>query len=354
MNLVATPGTSVDELFQLNGNPDELCALIASHIVEGEYVSTDVTTSGVTLPTLDNDIDGIFVQLVNGKVYADGALVSTADLFASNGVVHIVDAVLLPQSVGTINPIVTDQTSPALSGTITTPMTSTEHEEVKIDWVYCVVVRVDGIPYVANVDGSNWTIEEGIVSLNPTKTDTLFDVVVRVSPWSCDWEYEEDAQPYQIAAEMSSEVVTHGLFLVGLTMNRGVVSYLETEEPTDEGEVLGETTDNTPVVPEPTTEVVLGVSCGGKIACEGSSNYDPTKVDSDGDGVVDSEDSDPYDPSVTGQEEADTSDDANSNEENSENESASEDSQNAIWWFVAGGGIVAAWYLLWQRSAREE
>ncbi len=36
------------------------------------------------------------VEITNGMVYIDGAMVTIADLTADNGVVHVIDAVLVP------------------------------------------------------------------------------------------------------------------------------------------------------------------------------------------------------------------------------------------------------------------
>jgi uncharacterized surface protein with fasciclin (FAS1) repeats len=40
------------------------------------------------------------IELKAGKVYVNGAQVTTADVQASNGVIHIIDTVLLPKTAG--------------------------------------------------------------------------------------------------------------------------------------------------------------------------------------------------------------------------------------------------------------
>ena len=40
--------------------------------------------------------DTIEVSVVDGMVMIDGATVTTADLMAGNGVVHVIDSVILP------------------------------------------------------------------------------------------------------------------------------------------------------------------------------------------------------------------------------------------------------------------
>jgi uncharacterized surface protein with fasciclin (FAS1) repeats len=54
-----------------------------------------VKTNGAT-PTTVNGLP-LDVVVRDGKVYVNGAQVVTADVQASNGVIHIIDAVLLPE-----------------------------------------------------------------------------------------------------------------------------------------------------------------------------------------------------------------------------------------------------------------
>ncbi len=354
--LVAAPQSIDAELTQLLGNPDEMCALLGSHVVEGVVVSTDATTDGATLNAVVNDLDGIFVQNIGGKVFVDGHEVVSADLFATNGVVHIIDGVLLPQSVGTINQVVTTKTSPALSGTINMPSMSAE----EVAYELCVVVRIDGVPYIADVSGNTWMIEEGVVSLNPTKENTLFDVVVRTglghyyasngASLGCE---EVDVIDEELSIyDQEIDIVTHGGPLLGLTMSNTVVSYDEPTQPEEpeeeEGEVLGETTDEE-VVEEDTVALVPTQACGkgdcgSYVAQTDNGAGNEEELDSDGDGVPDSEDPEPFNPDIDGTE---TDDEAN-------DEEADDDSNaNLLLWFIAGGGIVVVWYLLWQRSGKE-
>ncbi len=42
--------------------------------------------------------DSVTVKIMDGKVYIDDAMVTVADMEADNGVVHVIDAVILPMS----------------------------------------------------------------------------------------------------------------------------------------------------------------------------------------------------------------------------------------------------------------
>ena len=51
-------------------------------------------TDGTEVETVNGDT--IAVSVVDGNVMIDGATVTTADLEAQNGVVHVIDSVILP------------------------------------------------------------------------------------------------------------------------------------------------------------------------------------------------------------------------------------------------------------------
>ncbi len=355
LSLVAAPATEINEIFQLSGNADELCALIGSHVVQGEFSSMDFDATGTTITTVDNDLNGIFIQKIGDDLFVDGHIVTVADQFASNGVVHVVSGVVLPQGVGAINPIETDKTSPALSGLINIDLLETEMPQFDL----CVLVRIDGVPYVADVNGLTWSIEEGVVEVNPTKTNTLFDVIVRLGygyyqndagmPMGCE-DLRMEMESGATYGAQTIDAVTHGTRLLGLTMTRGVLSYPEPEMPVEEpGEVLGETTDE-PVEVAPVAVAEPSAPACGKGVCGSVAQADQTddEVDSDGDGVPDSQDPDPNDPNITGED----GQPQGENSSDSEDDTSSSD-DNILLWFIAGGGVVVIWYLLWQRSGRE-
>ena len=341
LSIVRAPSSSTPELSQLSGNPDELCALIASHVVPNATVaSSDATAAGATLPALSNDLDGLFVQLVGSSVIVDGSKkVILADQFGSNGVMHVVNDVILPTSAGTIDTVATDNVAPALSGTIMTAHAYAS-DELAEPVGFCVVVRIDGVPYVADVTGNAWAIEQGVVMLNPSDPNTLFDVVVRVQ---ADDGCESMAESESSDEAASGAIVRAGEQLVGLTMTRGVVSYQaeEPEEPADDGEVLGATDT------EQSTPIVSYYSSGcGKGACGdvAQAEPDPYTTDSDGDGVVDAEDPAPNDPTITGLED---STDTSTDDQTAESDDGS---NNIFWWFVFGGGATILAYLYRQRT----
>jgi len=76
-------------------NKDSLTAILTYHVVDGQVLSTDLT-DGMMAPTLQGE--DVTVDLSEGVKINDSTVV-TADVLAKNGVIHIIDAVLVPPSI---------------------------------------------------------------------------------------------------------------------------------------------------------------------------------------------------------------------------------------------------------------
>jgi uncharacterized surface protein with fasciclin (FAS1) repeats len=74
-------------------NKAKLQAVLLYHVVEGKVTSDEVMKIS-SAKTLEGDAVDISVKM--GKVYIDGAQVIAADVEASNGVIHVIDKVILP------------------------------------------------------------------------------------------------------------------------------------------------------------------------------------------------------------------------------------------------------------------
>ena len=92
-------GITAEELL---ASPD-LGAILTYHVVAGKLMAADVLAAieagggSVMVETLNGA--SITVEVVDGNVVIDGsATVTTVDLEAGNGVVHVIDAVILPPS----------------------------------------------------------------------------------------------------------------------------------------------------------------------------------------------------------------------------------------------------------------
>jgi len=86
------PAGTVESLLKPE-NKDQLIAILTYHVVAGEVGSKDVVklTHAKTLngQRVDIKVDG-------GKVKLDGATVTAVDIACSNGVIHVIDSVILP------------------------------------------------------------------------------------------------------------------------------------------------------------------------------------------------------------------------------------------------------------------
>ena len=86
------PAGTVETLLKPE-NKEKLQAVLLYHVVEGK-VTADEVVKLTSVKTLEGDSADISVKM--GKVYVDNAQVIAADVEASNGVIHVIDAVILP------------------------------------------------------------------------------------------------------------------------------------------------------------------------------------------------------------------------------------------------------------------
>lgn len=86
------PEGTVESLFQPE-NKETLYDILAYHIVGGSVTSDQLSSGAV-----ESKAGGLPLQVsVGQQVTVNGATVSTADIIANNGVIHAIDAVLIPQ-----------------------------------------------------------------------------------------------------------------------------------------------------------------------------------------------------------------------------------------------------------------
>jgi uncharacterized surface protein with fasciclin (FAS1) repeats len=74
-------------------NKDQLIAILTYHVVPGEYMASDVV--GMDSATTVEGDDVSFTVAENGAMINDANIVKT-DIAASNGVIHVIDSVILP------------------------------------------------------------------------------------------------------------------------------------------------------------------------------------------------------------------------------------------------------------------
>ncbi len=86
------PKETLDSLL-LTENKDQLTAILTYHVVKGRVFS-DAAAKGATVATLNGA--KVETKSDKGKVRVGGAEVIAADIDATNGVIHVIDTVLLP------------------------------------------------------------------------------------------------------------------------------------------------------------------------------------------------------------------------------------------------------------------
>lgn len=107
-------------------NRDTLTAILTYHVMPGEWDAGTVTKIGGLTTVNGQRLD---FGAARGKVMIDGATVTTPDITASNGIIHVIDSVMLPttenivdvaQSAGQFNTLIAAAKAaglvPALTG----------------------------------------------------------------------------------------------------------------------------------------------------------------------------------------------------------------------------------------------
>lgn len=88
----ALPAGTVEDLLKPE-NKDKLTAILTYHVVPGKVMSGDLS-DGMTATTVQGS--DVTIGTTDG-VTVDGAKVVQADIEASNGVIHVIDSVILPK-----------------------------------------------------------------------------------------------------------------------------------------------------------------------------------------------------------------------------------------------------------------
>ena len=91
--LAKLPAGSVEDLVK-PANKDKLAAILTLHVLSGAVHAADV--AGKTLSPASVNGEALDVDGTDG-VTVNGAKVVAADIACSNGVIHVIDTVLLPK-----------------------------------------------------------------------------------------------------------------------------------------------------------------------------------------------------------------------------------------------------------------
>ena len=88
----ALPEGTVEELLKPE-NIDQLVAVLTYHVIAGKVMSTDIAGQELMADTVQGG--ALDINATDG-VMINNATVIQADIEASNGVIHVIDTVLLP------------------------------------------------------------------------------------------------------------------------------------------------------------------------------------------------------------------------------------------------------------------
>jgi uncharacterized surface protein with fasciclin (FAS1) repeats len=88
----ALPAGTVESLL-LPENRDTLISILTYHVVPGAVTSDQLAGQRIDVATVQGDT--VHINGTHG-VRVNDATVTTADIIASNGVIHVIDTVLLP------------------------------------------------------------------------------------------------------------------------------------------------------------------------------------------------------------------------------------------------------------------
>jgi uncharacterized surface protein with fasciclin (FAS1) repeats len=86
------PAGTVETLLKPE-NLEQLKSILLYHVVSGKVMADQV----VTLESADTVLGKpVTIKVMDGKVYVNDSQVVLTDVLASNGVIHVIDSVLLP------------------------------------------------------------------------------------------------------------------------------------------------------------------------------------------------------------------------------------------------------------------
>jgi uncharacterized surface protein with fasciclin (FAS1) repeats len=89
----ALPEGTVENLLKPE-NKDQLVAVLTYHVIPGKVMSTDISGKKADVATVQGS--SLSIDATSG-VMVDSATVTTADIITSNGVIHVIDKVVLPK-----------------------------------------------------------------------------------------------------------------------------------------------------------------------------------------------------------------------------------------------------------------
>jgi transforming growth factor-beta-induced protein len=91
------PAGTVESLL---ADPQKLASILTFHVVPGKVIAADIVKANGAKPKTVNG-QSLDVVVRDGRVIVNGGNVTQADVAASNGVIHVIDTVLIPAAPAT-------------------------------------------------------------------------------------------------------------------------------------------------------------------------------------------------------------------------------------------------------------
>ncbi len=91
------PAGTVETLLKPE-NKDQLVAILTYHVLGRELASNQLPGRTIHVKPLNTDARMLQVTKADGKVTVNEATVVAADISADNGIIHVIDTVLIPPS----------------------------------------------------------------------------------------------------------------------------------------------------------------------------------------------------------------------------------------------------------------
>ncbi len=88
----ALPEGTVETLLKPE-NKDQLVSILTYHVIAGKVMSGDLSNNLMATTVQGGDVK----IMTEGGVTVNGAIVTAADIESSNGIIHVIDAVILPK-----------------------------------------------------------------------------------------------------------------------------------------------------------------------------------------------------------------------------------------------------------------
>jgi uncharacterized surface protein with fasciclin (FAS1) repeats len=88
------PAGTVESLLEPE-NKDQLVAVLTYHVLPGKVMAADIAGKEMEADTVQGST--VEINATGDSVMVDGAKVVTADIDTTNGVIHVIDTVILPE-----------------------------------------------------------------------------------------------------------------------------------------------------------------------------------------------------------------------------------------------------------------